>query len=118
MPRKARRCLVLCVLCLGKCKTLDIPELIGYVPDPQPYHLIITSAPGSWPYKLTSLQVRSIETIKPHVIYNMHYTLVQEALIMLLVTFSGYKLVRWHISKSIARKIALAAYSHTKITVA
>ena len=54
----------LSVLCWGKWKTLDIPEWIGYVPDSQPYHLIITSASGSWSNKLTKLQISCIETIR------------------------------------------------------
>ena len=43
---------------------LDIPESIGYVPDSQLYHLIITSASGSWSCNLFKLQIMSIGTIQ------------------------------------------------------
>ena len=33
-------------------------------PDSQLYHLVITSASGSWSYKLTQLQISSIEAIR------------------------------------------------------
>ena len=63
MQHKARGCLALSFLCWGKLKTLDIPEWIGYVPDFQPYHLIITSAYARWSYKLTKPQITCIVTV-------------------------------------------------------
>ena len=46
---------------------LDIPEWIEYMPDSQPYHLIILSATAGWSYKF---QISSIVTIR----YNLHCT--------------------------------------------
>ena len=51
------------VFLLRQVKDPEVPEWIGYVPDFQPYHLIISSASGSRSYNLMKLQISSIDKI-------------------------------------------------------